>query len=316
MKIPSPTICLVWTITAIVLFVIVIGCISNSLRWSVLNNIQEDQETKRKRLLTNQQLVGTKGLGEYNNSYKIIFGGCVRDSAPYIASSIETIYRCIDLLPLTDYKIVIYHNDSEDNTYEILKSFASKDPQKFILMNEKNIQDEYPLRTQRIAYARNQVLKHVEKSGFDYFFNMDMDDKFPHKIVQNIAGIIDYLSVPWTDTWDCLSFNRVYYYDWWAFRSKTHPENCWSGKIHGTNLNELTLYYYAEFQGWKITQDLYSVISAFNGFAIYRISKIQNCYYYHLDENKEIDCEHVAFHKQMTQKHNAKHFISMMEIGI
>lgn len=64
--------------------------------------------------------------------WRIIFSGCARNIEPYIEDSIKAMYTLIQQLPLADYRIIIYHNDSVDNTLSILQKYAAKDKARFI----------------------------------------------------------------------------------------------------------------------------------------------------------------------------------------
>tara|TARA_B110001469_G_scaffold57318_1_gene55107 strand:+ start:2261 stop:2800 length:540 start_codon:yes stop_codon:yes gene_type:complete len=177
---------------------------------------------------------------------------------------------------------------------------------------------------------------------------MDCDDVCSNPIKTDVLA--EYLD---RNDWDSLSFNRKgnssidsgHYYDIWALQYEPFYWDCWG---YGPNSVKVL-----EFMKKDITKklnkldddELFTCISAFNGFAIYRKDKFKNIRYNGVRKNEiskneysklktklEIigiynsklsnltswntpeTCEHIDFHKDAIQYNNAKIKISKKNI--
>jgi hypothetical protein len=248
--------------------------------------------------------------------------GTVKNCGPYLNSVLKNIEKIGTLF--NEYKAVLFYDNSNDNTLQILQEYAKYNSKFNLIINETHVSD---CRTIRIAYGRNKCLEFVYNNcpDYEYFIVMDMDDV---SIVNIKLDILQkYL---YKDTWDCLSFNRHEYYDIWALSISPYNLSCWHYEPNIVEImkNDIT-------NKLKSIQEdeLLECHSAFNGFAIYRKDKFVDCSYngtiqlnlipqHLIDEsntfvnnffnsNKEPgDCEHRYFHLMATKKHNAKIRIS------
>lgn len=246
--------------------------------------------------------------------------GTIRNCEKYldkIFSNMEKIGALFD-----DYMIILYYDNSNDNTLNKMKEYEKKNP-KFIFYVNKS--EMLPYRTHRIALGRNTCLDMVREnySDYEYFIMMDCDNRCAKDM--NISLLPYYLQ---QDTWDSLSFNHPDgYYDSWALSKIPYVLSCHHFKNHDIGVRYIN----------KIIKNtpknkLIKCISAFNGFAIYKTKKFINCYYdgtFRLDyipkklielnikyagkidltQNKE-DCEHRFFHFSAFLKNGARNRIS------
>ena len=280
--------------STILIFVVCLGIIIGSL--FIVDNCRSVRQSKPKKC-------------------KIAFGGCARNIDSYLSTAFNNMYTLAkhftDNNNNNDYKIVIYHNDSHDNTLAILKSYESRDPDHVIIIDRH---DPSESRIKRLARGRNLVLETIQRecSDYDYFFNVDLDDRFPVLAKNNFQHVNSLLK---RNDWDVLSFNQRHsYYDIYALRTNEDPENCWSDHLKGSEVYRLTVKYHQLFnQGDPST--LIPVISAFGGFGIYRLSKTINCKYESEDEQGKEDCEHVSFHRNMRTLHHANIFVVPIEMS-
>lgn len=233
-----------------------------------------------------------------------------------------------------DYKIIIYYDNSSDNTLDILKNYQIKNSKMLFYINKKTLS---PYRTHNIAKARNFCLKYVRdnRNEFPFFIMMDCDDVNCKEV--NVETLRKYLYSP---TWDGLSFNTTpSYYDIWGL--SIYPY-CFSYNHFNDNYNYHEIiknYIMSKLNNLKPGQ-LISCISSFNGFSIYRTSKFLNTYYdgrvrtdlfskelldthakaqksrgityrdYGHIKGRFEDCEHRAFHQMARKKSGAKIMIS------
>ena len=244
---------------------------------------------------------------------KIVIAGCGQNIRPYIQRVFKNIYTIARLF--NDYKIIIFENDSIDNTLEILNAYDKKDPN-MILLTERNIPVPTYLHPCRIAYCRNRLLEKINNSFADYDFMvmLDLDDVCVAPI-----QIHHFKNIFKNKVWDSVSFNRDKYYDKWALRYPPFMKSCWNF-ARRAECHRYTMKLEHHIIHLLKNNDMVPVLSAFNGFAIYKIDKIKGCIYDGRNKERPLgnrtrhmqDCEHVAFHRAMMEKNNARHFISSL----
>ena len=247
--------------------------------------------------------------------------GSVKNCGLYLNNVFENIDKICSLFD--DYKIIIYYDESTDNTLQILTEYQKVNPKLFIYINKEPL-SEY--RTFRIAKGRNVCLNFIRKnhSDFPYFIMMDFDDVNSKEV--NIEPIKKVFN---RDDWDSVSFNKTLYYDIWALSINPFYLSC----AHiGENAGKAMSKYIINILNNAKKDDLIQCASAFNGFAIYRTEKFLNCYYYgrlnlsllpkdlikqnidlfkgKFDYNKVEDCEHRYFHLMAIDKNQSRIKIS------
>lgn len=248
---------------------------------------------------------------------KLIICGCAKNVQKFIGK----LYKTVNTLKTIadEYKIIIFEDNSTDRTLHILKKWKRKDNNLIIIslpeINEKLANIKY--RTHRIAFGRNMILKYIKHYYKDYNYMMMIDFDNVSTKLKNLNIIKEMIEFRENEKlkWDALSFNRTYYYDIWALRFENYNTNCMNNRQHRKiRIGEPREKISNILNNMKKNQ-LFNVYSAFNGFSIYAIDKIKNCYYdgqnkCHGDKPMEEDCEHVAFHNDMITKNNANICIS------
>ncbi len=265
------------------------------------------------------------------------FCGPVRNCGPYLEKVLKNIEELGKIF--TSYKIIIFYDESSDNTLSILKKYQLTNKNLLFYVNPVLV-SKY--RTHRIAFARNFCLNYIysqmKEEWFDYFAMMDFDNVNCGTV--NPLILRKYLKEEYDNKWDGLSFNTMpRYYDIWGLSiypfcfSYNHFTN---NKFHNYSL----LQEYVELKLKALGKgELLNCISSFNGFSIYRTNKFMGCKYDgrvrldllprhlfeahlkasrgkfvtpnfgHIDASKE-DCEHRAFHIESHIKNGAKIMIS------
>ncbi len=249
-------------------------------------------------------------------SESIVIVGALRNGEKYIHALFQNMYQITSMFE--KYKIVIYENDSSDNSRYFLNEYAQKD-KNIILLLEDKIDQKYIYRTERLAYIRNILLYYVlhHHSDYDYLLNIDMDDvNSTSMIVDTFPQIFEYDS----SIWDVQTIHQSKeYYDVWALRKAGYMEyDCWfqvkrdlANQIpyEVSHQNHISRYQ----KPFMLKRGLIPVISAFGGAGIYKMKKLKEgdgeLKYIGLCQYGEI-CEHVHFHEQLKKKYGARIFIN------
>lgn len=264
--------------------------------------------------------------------------GCVRNCAAYLPRVFENIRNISTIFATTT--IIIAYDESSDNSFAILQEFASQFPNLIILQNRNPMSR---IRTENIANARNSILDEIRRidcsdSSYNFFIMMDMDDVCASPI--NVSVLSRYLSDSEVVRWDSLSFNRAEYYDIWALSIAPYLISCWhwnnNPMVQFMNRDVVvTMNNLVSNKLANLKQDeLLECFSAFNGFAIYKLSHFLDCRYdYNIFSNLKLipvsliqhnitvlgkpfytyfveDCEHRHFHFQSIVQHRSKIRIS------
>jgi hypothetical protein len=255
--------------------------------------------------------------------------GTVKNCGPYLDKIFENMEKIGALFE--NYKIMIYYDESSDDSLEKMKNYQTQNPNFYFYVNKSKM---FPYRTHNLAKGRNFCLDFVKKNNFTFFVMMDCDDVNAKNI--NTDVIKRYI---FRRDWDALSFNTSpQYYDIWGlsihpyYLSYNHFEN--NAKSH-----EFLKEYITRLLNNMKSGQLLPCVSSFNGFSIYRTRKFINTYYdgrfrldlftkNHIDINKAAlnsrivyknyghvdgryeDCEHRNFHIMASQNSNAKIMIS------
>jgi GR25 family glycosyltransferase involved in LPS biosynthesis len=267
--------------------------------------------------------------------------GCVKNCEMYLSNVFDNIKNLITLFD--SYKIVIAYDNSNDNTYDYLVKMKE-----FYNIEIINCNSNFNTRVENICNARNSILQYIRSKTYnpvtyDYLIMMDMDNVSCEKM--NTDVITYYLN---RDDWDALSFNLPDYYDIFALSIDPYIHSCWHWKndkdLQVTEVVEIM----RKYVNYKLSNmkktELLECLSAFNGFAIYRNDKFNNCNYgcdhsynmnfldtnignnwlekninainnkYLLRFDEKQDCEHRIFHLEAVYKNNAKIRISPLSI--
>ena len=265
--------------------------------------------------------------------------GCVKNCEQYLPKVFDNIKNISTLFD--SYKIVIAYDSSTDNTYNYLIEMK-----KIYNIEIINCNNNFNTRVENICNARNSILQYIRSNKnelYKYLIMMDLDDVSCEKM--NTDVIKYYLN---RNDWDSLSFNPSDYYDIFALSIEPYIHSCWHWKngedAQVTEVVTIMRNYVKEKLSTIEKTDLLECSSAFNGFALYRIDKFNNCEYscdhsYNMDflnknmgnnwlENNIValdnkyklrfdekqDCEHRMFHLEAIYKNNAQIRISPLSI--
>ena len=228
----------------------------------------------------------------------VIITGVCRNISQFIFNSFHKFVYLT--LYFKNTKIIIYENDSTDDTLEQLNKFKNIfNNIEIIILSEKNITGTL---TQRISHARNSILNYISTKNLkpDYIINIDMDDIL-------LEFKCDSILQPFKDNlnWSMVGGNSEIYYDMWALRTLNNPyKDFWDGKkLDNKYIIPINTILESYFKIDKESSPI-KVHSCFNGIGIYKYNHIIECFY-----NGDNTCEHIHFHQNMIDKHNANLYI-------
>jgi hypothetical protein len=190
------------------------------------------------------------------------------------------------------------------------------------------------IRTRNIANARNAILREIggrPNANDATMIAMDFDEVCTTPM--NLDVLREAIDRP---DWDAISFHRDRYYDIWALSVEPYFFSCWHWNEPVKVVDIMKRWIVEKLDGMS-KGDLLPCLSAFNGFAMYRLAKFRDCVYDwqlmstlsmigkdRLAENQKVlsgisvqfnnfygaDCEHRHFHLQAGEKHSARIRIS------
>lgn len=234
-----------------------------------------------------------------------------------------TAFLNIDIISsyFKDIYIIIFENDSNDNTRNMLitwSKIAKKNVKKYLIL--KNDLDKiYPLRAHRLAYCRNFILNYIFDNNlyhlYSYAIHCDLDERFWGIDFESLANCFQYDLKTW-DAMTCVNKYRSYY-DFWALRCDKSWFNINIFSCAAKNVDYVTKI--DSFESiLKNTEGLIPTISSFNGLGIYKLRSIIFCrynadYVCNVCNNTNQGCwednDHIGLHKQMINN-NCKLFIN------
>jgi glycosyltransferase involved in cell wall biosynthesis len=256
---------------------------------------------------------------EHVSSKRIVIGLLTKNGAKHVLKVKEKLDRFCKYF--ADYRVIIFENDSTDNTRDILKEWANTDPRVVLLecphLGSVDCQlqmkdpksDGYTSfsRSEKMAFYRQEILNEVQKNytTWDYFCTFDFD--------LSGAFFIDGFLTTFSNTnWDMVYGNGIsfiplpflhakpYAYDCFAFVDNRHKFGLEAQVPHFFQCNKIL---------GKATRDMkwYKSKSGFNGIAIYKISSLQGASY---TPKKGLLCEHVFLHASMIENGRDKIFFN------
>ena len=273
----------------LILFIVVIGSLLVSLLVSIYFIIKITSNNSQETFSSGGNEKSRLEMKKYN----VIFGGTIKNVEKYIKKGLSDIDLCGQ--KFNNYVVILYENDSDDNTRSILQDLK-KDNYHYIF--EDNVKER--LRTKRLANGRNKVLDKMREINYNGYYHyliiLDMDDvNESGTFVHSIETCFEH------ENWDVLTGNQSgTYYDLWALRKKDDMEyDCWE-KVSQHRYNPFAehKYVYSKLKNYPQTTELLEVDSAFGGAGIYKIQSIpKHCRYVGQHRNGKEKCEHVEFNE-------------------
>ena len=248
----------------------------------------------------------------YAKTQKIVIAGLLRNCRENIPTIIKRVERLGETFK--DYRVLIVENDSSDGTRQALLAWAKKNSKVTILGCGRNSQRCFlrlpptqghsvdRKRIEKMAYLRNIYLKEVRLrfSDFDYLAVWDMD------IIGSVYldGIFNTMSYFKTEP-DLTAMCAYGIYQWGPLRLYY---DTYATLEKGDNFHIQTKLLHDLYKGISMQfqrgEPPVPVLSCFSGFTIYKLSALSGQYGTTPkdDPTKNLECEHVYFHRQLPGK--------------
>ena len=222
--------------------------------------------------------------------YNVVIVGCARDIGRYLDNTKNKLLMLKSLF--IQSRIIIYENDSTDETLNILKKWEEE---KLIeLISENNVEG---IRTERLAHGRNLLYNEAMKNDFDLYIVIDLDDVIIDLSEDAIKSCFEM-----KEDWGMVGANQNgKYYDLWALRTFDDwmPFDCYADCFKKDSDEDFCVN--SRFRNIPQNTEPINVKSCFGGFGIYKKKYIHNCSYgtglNSHNPNNEGMCEHVTFNE-------------------
>jgi len=236
---------------------------------------------------------------------KVVICGVARDAGAVLPRTIARIEHIGRLF--ADYQVVVYENDSRDDTLKQLQEWSYRNWRVVVLAetlhDPPNLPIRCPQRGDRMARYRNHYRDYVEAhcDGFDDVIIADTDllggwsyDGIAHTYghtgwdAMGSFGVI-YRRIGWDP-------NRIHQYDAWAFRLDDDYR-----ALSTKDVNHMC---------WQRGESLVPVTSCFGGLGIYRRRAFLSGRY------AGGDCEHIGLHRSMRSNGYSRMFLNPSQIAL
>lgn len=239
----------------------------------------------------------------YQNMRKLrpVICGLARDIQDILPINITRIERLGKLFG--DYRVVVYENDSRDDTPQILEAWSQVNPKVDVLFESRrdpvNPATRCLERVGRMAYYRNQYRRHVQQHYADFSHAIVIDlDLFGGWSLDGVAHTFGQPDWDFVGAYGIIyrrvlhRFNVPFQYDAWAYRHLGRWET-----LRTKEVNHLH---------WQRGDDMVPVNSCFGGFGIYAMNAFLSADYGHRGD----DIEHVVFHRGIRAQGYDRMFIN------
>ena len=226
-------------------------------------------------------------VGLIKNKPSLVISGVARDVYAHQDTVLKTIREQQNHFNII--KIVVYENDSKDDTLKGLHTWQDKLKIPVDIINEKNIAGN---RVERISRGRNTILVALDKisSPPDFLLIMDLDS-----VNANLKGVQTCLDMD--QSWGaCCANQRDIYYDLWALR--TFDDWCDCDVWYDAECAKTRE---AKFRHISPDNNPIEVKSCFGGAALYNYTRLKTL----VKQGARYDsdtCEHVSFHQHLRKQ--------------
>ena len=242
----------------------------------------------------------------------VLIVGVARNCEQTIVQNVSALRRAFVSAKSVSHYVV--ESDSDDGTVELLQTLKNT-LSGFQFVSLGRLSDQYPKRTERLAYCRNEYQRYARE--------VTLDSRCDFVVVADLDGINaeiteDAVQSCWCrDDWDaCFANQKGPYYDIWALRhSLWSPNDCWAQeRFYRTFLKVKAWSTWLSVQSRQITipphSEWIAVESAYGGLGIYRSHLfLLDVGHVGLDDEGEEICDIPSLHQGM-RLHGARLMIN------
>lgn len=238
----------------------------------------------------------------------LIAVGLVRNAGDVVDRNVRALYATLDKVCGDAFRLVIYENDSTDNTAIRLEELSLALP-KLKVISERGIDARHPERIGRLAHCRERLLAEARSidaaTSCTHYVVVDLDSRIAESLrPAQLAAAIRKLDAEGLD--GVFPVSSPVYYDIAALRAAPWcGGDCVIERVrdlprygaYGSVLVHVVSKQLAieEFPVGK----LIPVESAFGGVGVYRFAGVRDKTYLGHDYTTSPFCEHVVFHSQL-----------------
>ena len=245
---------------------------------------------------------------DYLKDNKIVFVGLCRSVGDVIENNIAKIIHMVEAISL-DYKIILFENDSNDDTVSKLQSLSTNNPN-IIYISQTLHRTHYgtvktKARTEALAEYRNLLKDYIANNYSDYDLSVVFDidfidfssDGFYHSL--GLMKNYSYMSAICGNSFEFKPVlnetKSLWNYDSWAYRGSWWNDLCNTSTSKFIGYNPMLW-----FGLWILPRgsDPIRTNSGFGGMCIYKTEL------YLVGEYNGNDCEHVTFHYSIYHNKN------------
>ena len=247
----------------------------------------------------------------------IIICGILRNAEKGLHRNIPVVDRLCH--HFKDFHIVIYENDSTDNTKEVLRVWSNTNPEKIHVLLEDTVKKESVfsakavrkdpfVRTQKLGECRNRYLSYIEEQGWGADFLMVIDLDVAHidekAILTSFNSDVDWDAVAAFGYSLSPKFKRRYH-DSFALTEY--------GDENNPQTHEKVVGLADKYGKLKPTDEWIRVYAAFCGIAIYKFEALKGFRYVTYPNDDPVvkcRCEHYSAGKYMAKRGYDKFYIN------
>lgn len=243
---------------------------------------------------------------------KIVIAGLCRSVGSVLEKNVYSVIDSVKNI-VSDYKVLLFENDSTDNTKEILKNLKNNNDnihyisQDYRRKHYGTVKD--PERIKALAEYRSKVQEYIKLNwpNYDYIILFDTDFvDFSANGLLNSFGWIDNSNIDavagFSYTLKPLTLTGHYAYNLWNYDSWAYRESWWRDLENEPVYNSLQNYPKMLWFGLRpLPRGVFptKVNSAFGGMVVYKMKD------YLIGEYDHYDCEHVTFHRSIGLKNKS-----------
>jgi hypothetical protein len=264
--------------------------------------------------------VAAERTGRQAQIGRAVFVGVARNCADHLARVLPNLDRLAGTYEQASFLFAV--SDSDDGTLSQLRDWLAEG-RTGQAIDLGTLVDDMPLRTVRIAHARNVCLDVLHSSPYgpvDHVVVADMDDVLTEPVVVDAFQAAKAWLDGAPERAGLFANAAPRYYDIWALRHDSWcPADCWRPIWDSSSRRREEAAKFREVFQRQIhippTLPPIAVRSAFGGLALYKKRFLTDVRYRGTDERGREVCEHVAFNEAIGRAGGQLHILPRLVVS-